>query len=348
MALWLVRTGKHGEHEQRFFADNRIYLTWGGLKHDLSKLPTQRDLSSLLKEVYPDRKMGHVRNNTGQIWAFARKMKPGDWVIIPSKKKPAIHVAEITGSYVFDASADDRYHHSREVKWVERDVPRSIFDHDLLYSFDAFMTVFEVRRNDAERRVRTLAVGGWKTGSGVKPPKPKEDDDVDDGEEGEVRDLEQLARDQIAQLINRKFKGHGLARLVEAILQAQDYTTFRSPEGPDKGVDLLAAPGPLGFGNPRLCVQVKSGDSPVDSPTLNQLIGAMQNVKADQGLLVSWGGFRSSVDKEVPTQFFRVRLWDQGDLIKELLAHYDRLDEDIQAELPLKHIWTVAIQDDEP
>src|SRR5438445_12311633 len=103
-----------------------------------------------------------------------------------------------------------------------------------------------------------------------------------------------------------------MARLVEALLKAQGYVTFISPPGPDKGVDILAALGPLGFGRPRICVQVKSGDGPVDSPTLNQLIGAMQNVQADQGLLVSWGGFKSSVDKEVPVQFFRVRLWDQN------------------------------------
>ncbi len=93
-------------------------------------------------------------------------------------------------------------------------------------------------------------------------------------------------------------------------------------------------------------MQVKSGDSPVDRPTLDQLIGTMQNMQADQGLLVSWGGFKSSVDKEVPTQFFRVRLWNQDDLVRELLAVYDKLDEDLRAELPLKRIWTVAVQEE--
>ena len=147
-------------------------------------------------------------------------------------------------------------------------------------------------------------------------------------------------------LIIRRFKGHGLSRLVQAILDAQGYETYLSPQGPDKGIDILAAPDPLGFGRPRLCVQVKSGDVPVDSPTLNRLIGAMQNVHADQGLLVSWGGFRASVDREIPVQFFRVRLWDQDTLIRELLSHYDKLDERFRAELPLKRIWTVASQEE--
>lgn len=126
-----------------------------------------------------------------------------------------------------------------------------------------------------------------------------------------------------------------MARVVDAILRAQGYHTFVSPEGPDKGVDILAAPGPMGFGEPRLCVQVKSGDAPVDFATLNQLIGTMQNVHASQGLLVSWGGFKSTIDRETANMFFRVRLWDQDDLINALLEEYDKLDADFRTDLPL-------------
>lgn len=133
-----------------------------------------------------------------------------------------------------------------------------------------------------------------------------------------------------------------MARLVDAVLRAQGYTTYLSPEGPDKGIDILAAPEPMGFGEPRVCVQVKSGDSPLDRPTLDQLIGVMQNVQASHGLLVSWGGFKSSIDKEEATQFFRVRLWDQDELIGQILANYERLDEDIRTELPLKRTWLLA------
>jgi restriction system protein len=159
-------------------------------------------------------------------------------------------------------------------------------------------------------------------------------------------DLEQIARDQIAKVISVKYTGHGMARLVEALLNAQGYITFLSPEGADKGVDILAAAGPLGFASPRICVQVKSGDSPVDRPTLDQLIGAMQNFKADRGLLVSWAGFKSSVERERPQQFFNVRLWDQAAFISELLAVYDRLPDEVRADLPLKRIWTITSEDE--
>ena len=201
------------------------------------------------------------------------------------------------------------------------------------------MTVCRIQRNDAENRVSKIAKAGW-----ISQPVNRNGVGI---EIKEASDLELLARDQIAKLVIQKYKGHGLTYLVDAILRAQGYTTYVSPEGPDKGIDILAAPGALGFGNPRICVQVKSGDTPVEAAILNQLIGSMQNVQADQGLLVSWSGFKTSVDRETRAQFFRVRLWDQDDIIDALLTNYDKIDEDIRAELPLRRIWTITESESE-
>jgi len=166
-------------------------------------------------------------------------------------------------------------------------------------------------------------------------------------ETAEETNLEELAHDQIAQLISARFKGHNLTRLVEAILIAQGYTTYRSPEGVDGGVDILAGAGPLGFGVPRLCVEVKSESSPIDRPTVDKLLGAVTKFGAQEGLFVSWSGFKNNVHKELAASFFRVRLWTQKELLEQLFTHYDKLDEDLKAELPLKHIWTVAAQEEE-
>lgn len=45
MALWLNRAGRHGEFEKRFLDDDRIYLTWDNLKHDLSKIEKKPKMS---------------------------------------------------------------------------------------------------------------------------------------------------------------------------------------------------------------------------------------------------------------------------------------------------------------
>ena len=340
MALWVVRAGQHGEHETRFLNDNRVYLTWDHLRYDLSTYPNRQKVQELLRTVYPDASEGRIINNSGQVWRFAHRIEVGDWVVLPRKAKSAICVGDVTGSYTFDGNAQDPYYHWHSVKWLNTDIPRSNFDQDLLYSFGAFMTICKITRNDAERRVRSMAEKNW--GPMGAPSIKKVQGTEEEAEETAEVNLEELALDQITKLIERQFKGHDMTRLVEAILKAQGYTTFRSPEGPDKGIDILAAPGPLGFGNPRICVQVKSGSGPVDHPTLNQLRGAMENVGADQGLFVSWGGFKSSIDRDTAQHFFRVRFWDQRALIEELLRNYESIDEDLRAEIPIKKVWALA------
>jgi restriction system protein len=346
MTLWLVRTGKYGEFEQRFLEDKRIYLSWGGFDTDLSKSGARAQLRSLIESRFPSYSKAKVSNGVGQLFGFVAGMIEGDAVIVPSKKKPAIHIGEIRGPYTFDGGGLPDLRQYRAVRWLKTDIPRSTFDPDLLYSFGAIMTVCRIERNNAEARVRAIATGATPvvddTGGGTKT----DGEGAEEVGEEDV-DLERLGRDQIAKLIIQKFKGHGMERLVEAVLVAQGYTTYRSPEGADKGVDLLAAPGALGFGSPRICVQVKSTDTPVDHPTLQQLVGTMHTVQAEQGLLVSWGGFKSSVEKERAQQFFKVRLWDQDTLIAQILDNYDRLDDEIRAELPVKRVWVPALSEEE-
>jgi restriction system protein len=343
MALWLFRAGKSGEFEGKFLHDGQIYLTWERLNKDLRLIKSKIDLFETLLEFYPEFKRATIRNWTGQVYPMANSMKAGDWIVLPSKLRSAFHFGEIKGDYEFHPKAEELYRHSRKVEWFAKDIPRSIFDQDLLYSLGAIMTVCQIRRNDAEERIRAMYKNNWKS---VRQPFKTTVLETEIESSGLI-DLEEYARDQIAKYIIQKYKGHGMAMIIEAILKAKGYITYRSPEGPDKGIDILAAPEPLGFGKPRLCVQVKTGDTPIDRPTMDQLLGTMQNFKAEQGLLVSWAGFKTSVDKEIPSQFFSIRLWDQSAIINELLSVYDKLSEDLRAELPLKRIWTLNIPEDE-
>jgi len=297
-----------------------------------------------LAEVYPKFKNSHRVQNSGQIWAFMQRMAIGDWVCVPSKRK-TIHIGEITGPYTYERSAQNPYYHFRTVKWLEVDIPRTNFDQDILNSLGAFTTVCQIKRHDAESRVRGMKGNGWKS-VGIKARFGAESEGATDEDTSGQLDIEQIARDQIARLIFSKFNGHEMETLVEAILQAQGFTTYHSDKGADGGKDILAAPDTLGFGRPRICVQVKSQDSPLERPVLDQLVGTMQNVQADQGLLVCWGGFKQTIKREASRMFFKVRLWDQNDLIDQFLMNYDKLNEDLRAELPLKRVWTVASTED--
>jgi restriction system protein len=347
MALWLVRGGKHGEYESDFIDNNRIYLTWADLTSvDLTTAGSREEIRQHVALSRPDESAPTVTNWSSQLWGFLGRIEVGDWVVMPRKNKPTIAIGEVLGPCQFNSTQSDSFKHSRQVKWFDTDIPRSNFDQDILYSFGAFMTVCEIKRNEAEARVRVMASNNWRvpaitsTKVSVAGNKPVTDDDIDTG--NTPVNLEELAQDAIAKLIIQKFQGHGMARLVDAILRAQGFTTHLSPEGADKGIDILAARGSFGFGDPKICVQVKSGDTPADHTEFTHLIGAMQSVQADHGLFVSWSDFKQTVTREKPSKFFKVRLWNQRDLVNQLLENYDKLDQDIRAEIPLKRIWLVA------
>ncbi len=331
MSLWLVRAGRHGEQEQGALEHNVVTIGWNEFS-DLSDIKTRDELAELYSRINPAAKKMQAANEVGQIWRFLREIQKDDLVALPLKTQSAIAIGKVLGEYEYkELTANIK--HIRRVKWLKT-IPRSAFDQDILYSLGAFMTVCQISRNDAENRVKELL----------------QKEAIDVGKETEVTeeviDIEEYARDQIVKFIGRKFKGHNLARLVEAILQAQGYVTKKSSPGPDGGVDILAAGGPLGFDTPRICVQVKSSSSQIDVKVLRELQGVMSKFRADQGLLISWGGFTNKTIQEARDAFFYIRLWDAGDLIEAVFKHYERFDDELKAELPLKRIWGLVIEED--
>lgn len=331
MSLWLVRAGRNGEQEEGALHHDVAAIGWNELP-DLSSIRSREELKDLYEKIYPGKKKMAVVNEVAQVWAFINRIQPKDLVVLPMKTRSAIALGDVAGPYQYKTDLAPNIHHIRPVRWIRTDLPRTVFEQDLLYSFGAYMTVCQIQRNNAEERVRAILAG-----KRVGPP---------DGEEAEIVDVEELARDQVLEYLNRKFKGHELARLVEAVLQAQGYVTRRSEPGPDGGVDILAGAGPMGFDNPRLCVQVKSSESPADVTVLRSLQGSMATFSADQGLLVSWGGFNRVVLQEARRSFFTVRLWDSGDLLEAILRNYDKLPDALQAELPLKRIWGLVLEEE--
>lgn len=348
MAVWLVRAGRHGEFQEKFLSEKRVYVTWDDLDVNLAKLPGRDALIAALRQRYPDAKPKALTNNASQIWPFAHDMRKGDWVVLPLKAQRAIQIGELTGDYKFEPDGPTPFFHWRAVNWIGEAIPRSHFGKDLLNTFGAFMTICRVQKNDAEARLKTMRQNGWKPESGTQAvaaltPLP----DNGNMEAVDEVDLEERARDGIARLILSRFKGHDLARLVEGILRAQGYTTWRSPAGADGGADILAGAGPLGFGSPRLVIEVKSEQTPIDRPTVDKLLGSVSKFGANEGLFVSWSGFKNNVQKELAGSYFRVRLWSQTELLDALYEVYDKLDPDLRAELPLKRVWAVAMTDED-
>lgn len=338
MALWIVRAGRHGERESYAQDNNVVIIGWDGVP-DISNIKTREELFKIIQNSYPNEKEKTIKNWESQLWAFSNRIQLNDLVALPLKSRSVILIGKVKGNYKFKPDNPTNAKHLRQVEWIG-EFPRTSFNQDLLYSLGSAMTVCKITRNNAEERVKKIIAG--QPDSPLVPPEGP----IDDGGEETTFDIEEFSRDQIVRYINSKFKGHGLQRIVGAILQAQGYTIKISPEGADGGVDIIAGKGALGLEPPHLAVQVKSSDNPIDVSVLRELKGVMSTFDADLGLIVAWGGYRGTVEKEANRQFFKIRLWDSNDVVSMIQTHYEQLPADIQAELPLKRIWALVPEEE--
>lgn len=342
--LWIVRAGKKAERELAAIEEGRLLPGFFEVG-DLNQYADRDKILEHLENVMADAKQNTLRNFAAQLNQFAHKISVGDFVVMPRKLTSGVAIGEVTGSYQY--KSEDPYRHSRPVKWLKEDLPRDVFKQDLLYSFGAFMTICEIKRNSAAERVKAVIEIGRDPGSllgnqgNVCSVENGEENDSDDF----ATNIEDIANQQIISLIKSEFSGHALADLVAEIMRIEGYTTKVSPPGADGGVDILAAGGTLGLGEDRICVQVKSGDGAANHDVVLKLIGSVSNTQAQTGLLVSIGGVNSNVQKELDNNFFKLRLWQMPDLLKTLFRTYDQLSDETRAKLPLKQIWApVAIE----
>lgn len=337
--LWIVRAGAHGERELAAIAESRLLPGFTEVG-DLRLYPDRDAIVAHLGEVMENASQNTRRNFAAQLNQFAHTIQQGDLVVLPRKVTNGVAIGKVTGDYVYNA--DYPHRHSRTVTWIKDAVARDVFKQDMRHSFGAFMTICEIKRNAALRRVQAVIETGIDPGAlvgqqGVVPAQQPVEEDAE--AEDYATDIEDLANQQIISLIKSEFAGHALANLVAEILQVEGYWTKVSPPGADGGVDILAAGGKLALGEDRICVQVKSGDGPANHDVILRLIGSVSNTQARTGLLVSIGGVNAVAQRELDNNFFRLRLWQMSDLLKALFRSYKELSDETREKLPLKQVW---------
>ncbi len=321
MPVWVVRGGSHGEHED-FALNESIVAIDFGLRQSVSDFSDRDSLRPQLQNA--------GKSAAAQLWRFANDIAIGDMVALPRKAPKVVAIGRISGEYLYRQDLiDDSRQHTRAVQWLATDIPRINFDPDLLHSFGGLMTVYQARADNAESRIEKVLSRQPNGG-------PSDDEDVDEDDNTPASDIDEQIEDRIARRIRQKFSGVKLEYLVKSVLDAQGYRALQTRSGPDGGIDVVAGKGDMGFGEPRLCVQVKSSGNPVGLPDYDRLQGSVKTFGADHGLLVSLGGFTTEVQRENERSFFQIRLWDSGELVQRVLDAYDVLPLDIRVDIPLQ------------
>jgi restriction system protein len=348
-SAWVIRSGRAGERDQWALEHG---FSGGGWREvpDLTGCTAREQVAKIIEVAIPTASDARLSNHTGQLWALRSRIQPGDLLVMPLKTTKQIALGRVTGGYRYRGDEPDpAKRHVVTVAWQRVDLPRTAVKQDLLFTLGSAMSIFAPTKHNAVDRLEQLLSSGTDPGhaalvtsttrTSATIPEATTQSDVDEPEL--AADIEQVALDQITHRVAEEFAGHALATLVTAILTAEGFSCSQAPPGPDGGIDITAGRGPLGLDSPRLLAQVKSG-AQIGSPVVTQLHGVMTTHGAEQGLLVAWGGLSKPARDALKNQRLRVRVWEATDVVDALLRNYDRLTEDLRAQLPLRRVWMLS------
>ena len=335
MTVWTIRGGSAGEYENAFLEQGVVSVGFG-LNQSAAGFTDRDAIRAHLDS----------RNQADQLWRFYRDVDIGDLVVVPRKTTREIAVGRITGPYAYQPDVvGTGVPHVRAVEWQITNIPRSHFDRDLLNSFGSLMTISQPGAPNAEERIARVAKDFLGDESILDPstiPAGDAESAENDGYGGDQTfdeiDIDQEIRDRIVARLRQKFAGTRLEYLVASILKASGYVVLQTGSGADGGIDVLAGKGDMGFGEPRLCVQVKARTSTAGLVEYDRLQGNIASFRAQHGLLVSLGGFTKPVHDRNEQSFFVIRLWGPEELAQQLLDNYDSLPQDIRADIPLETV----------
>lgn len=130
--------------------------------------------------------------------------------------------------------------------------------------------------------------------------------------------------------------------LVAALLRAMGYyISWIAPRGKDGGIDIMAASDPLATRPPRIKVQVKRQQTPVNVDGLRSFMALLND--DDVGMFVSVGGFTKDATDTARTQEKRrITLVDSKRLFQLWTESYEKLRDEDRRLLPLKQVYFLA------
>ena len=237
------------------------------------------------------------------MWRFIRKMKPGDYVVVPHGAD--FYVAQVEGdAYHLQEKVEEDTAFRRKVKWLngKKPIPRNKA-RSALYSRMKILGVSA----DAYGLIDEIRSVVEDTAAGVET----------NFTEQLTSKLGQVALEQMRHglMHERKFE-----KLVALVLQRLGATTTITPRSQDKGDDVVAS-----FKHIRMTVvaQVKYHTNPdwkTDSKAVQEVIIGMEKHDADLGWVVTCGRFSDQAKQAVASDIKRIRLIEGDELAKMVVA----------------------------
>ena len=327
--FWMVRA--EGGTLIDLFLENRIVAIGWHVIGDLTNITDRDQVLRLVEQKWPENQPGKNAISAGVVYRFRCEVAVGNGVITYDPSRRVYHVGEVLSDYKYNPSLRTEWPNHRAVKWVS-EVPRDELSVQAKLDLGAVVTLFRI--SDAAASEIAAKVRGEAT--------QPEDATKDDGliaEKNLLIDMQAKSREFIKDKINRLDWGE-MQSLVAGLLRAMGYKTRISPSGSDLGKDIVASPDGFGLDQPRIVVEVKHRNQAMASQDIRGFLGGRH--KDDKGLYVSTGGFTKDAKYEADRASIPITLIDLDDLVTAVLEHYEQMDPDTKALLPLVKIYWPA------
>ncbi|MFZ1181351.1 MAG: restriction endonuclease [Herbaspirillum sp.] len=327
--MWMVR-GEGGSLYDAFRERGVAAVGWNQLAAHAKPGVGRKQLIALYQSAEPQAKQGTVVSGASQVWRFVNDIQDGDWIVTYSPANRLYSIGKVTGPAGHHPEwAEQGLPLARKVQWQAQELPRDSLGISTKNSLGSTLTLFEVPPSAATEVLAALK----------GKPAPMVEEDVEEVIANPLADIEERAREQIKDLIiNLDWKD--MQEPVAGILRAMGYKTQVSPDGSDRGKDIVASPDGFGFEHPRIVVEVKHRKGQMGSQEIRSFLGGRH--KDDRGLYVSTGGFTKDAQYEADRASIPLAMWTLDHVVRALIEHYDATDAETKRIVPLKRLYWPA------
>ena len=320
--VWVVRADK--PIAEKVEKAKLVAIGWSQMG-DLKQFNTRQELKEKYRTVYAEND-NRVGIGAGQLFRFSKEISIGELVLTPLSASREVLIGKIISDYKFDKDLiSAAYPNVRSVEWLKK-ISRDIVSQQMRNSLGGLQAVYKI--TDHIKEVEKL-LELEKTKVTPEEPQPPYHEEVI-----------AKASEMISDLLN-EISPYELQGLVAALLRALGFQTRVSQPGPDGGIDIRAFPDALGFQTPRIRVQVKHRKGSASAPEVQQLAGATKGDNYN-GLFVSTGGFTNQAVSE-GGKHPHITLMDRDEFIDLLREHYEKLEPEYQAMVPLTKVYIPSL-----
>jgi predicted Mrr-cat superfamily restriction endonuclease len=142
MKFWLLKAAGTLEDEE-IILENSVITIGGAEFPDLSCIKNEEQVKKFILDKYPGMRGELFETWTGEICSFIVKLKKGDLVAVPLKRRNEVLIGKVTGDYEC-RQLSDFISHIRKVRWFKT-ISKSDFEEEYDVDFNSPQTLFSIK-----------------------------------------------------------------------------------------------------------------------------------------------------------------------------------------------------------